>query len=330
VAVRQCFPEVFQWLLERVKPHRDAQDGRTADASQYAASWWLFGKTRPEIRRALVGLPRYIATVETAKHRVFQFLDAAIRPDNMLVAIASADPFHLGVLSSRIHVTWALAAGGTLEDRPRYNKTRCFDTFPFPEASPAQQASIGALAEELDGLRKRQLALHPDLTLTGLYNVLEKLKTGATLSEAERAINDKGLVATLKRLHDDIDSAVAAAYGWTADLADQDILVRLVALNRERWADEVAGKVRWLRPDFQTSRGVAAAGPAQTTLDVAAGTDTAARQPWPKTLPEQVQAIRAALAELGPAPSVEAVAAGFKNAKRDRVAEILQAMALMG
>ncbi|WP_216635724.1 hypothetical protein [Magnetospirillum moscoviense] len=103
-----------------------------------------------------------------------------------------------------------------------------------------------------------------------------------------------------------------------------------MALNRARWTDEVAGKVRWLRPDFQTSRAVAATGPAQTTLDVAAGTDTTARQPWPKTLPEQVQAVRAALAELDPAPSVEAIAARFKNAKRDRVAEILQAMALMG
>ncbi|MBF0324879.1 MAG: class I SAM-dependent DNA methyltransferase [Alphaproteobacteria bacterium] len=332
VTARQRFPEVYQWVLERVKPHRDAQDGRTADATQYAASWWLFGKTRPEIRRALSGLPRYIATVETAKHRVFQFLDAAIRPDNKLIAVASADPFHLGVLSSRVHVVWALAAGGRLGvgNDPVYVKSACFDTFPFPEASPAQQASIGALAEELDGLRKRQLALHPDLTLTGLYNVLEKLRKGEPLTEPDRVVNDKGLVSTLKRLHDDLDSAVAAAYGWTTDLADQDILTRLVALNRDRWADEVAGKVRWLRPDFQTSRAVAATGPAQTTLDVAAGTDTTARQPWPKTLPEQVQAVRAALAELDPAPSVEAIAARFKNAKRDRVAEILQAMALMG
>nr|WP_211103573.1 type IIL restriction-modification enzyme MmeI [Azospirillum sp. TSA2s] len=56
----------------------------------------------------------------------------------MLINIALSDGYSLGVLSSNIHVKWALAAGGTLEDRPRYNKTRCFDTFPFPNATPHQ------------------------------------------------------------------------------------------------------------------------------------------------------------------------------------------------
>ena len=68
-------------------------------------------------------------------------------------------------------MTWALATGGTLEDRPRYNKTRCFETFPFPDASDTQRAAIRALAEQLDAHRKRQQALHPRLTLTDMYNV---------------------------------------------------------------------------------------------------------------------------------------------------------------
>ncbi|MEW6253217.1 MAG: DNA methyltransferase, partial [Planctomycetota bacterium] len=122
--VRSRFPAVYQWLLERVKPERD-QNQRAS----YRDNWWIFGEPRRELRKALADLQRYIATVETAKHRTFQFLDAAIQPDNMLIAIASDDAFHLGVLSSRVHVVWALAMGGTLEDRPRYNKTRCFETF---------------------------------------------------------------------------------------------------------------------------------------------------------------------------------------------------------
>ena len=76
-----------------------------------------------------MGLACFIATVETTKHRIFQFMDAKIAPDNMLVVIAHDQPATLGVLSSRVHALWALAAGGTLEDRPRYNKTRCFETF---------------------------------------------------------------------------------------------------------------------------------------------------------------------------------------------------------
>ena len=69
----------------------------------------------------------------------------------------------MGVLSSRIHVTWALAAGGTLEDRPRYNKSRCFEPFPFPDASEPQRERIRFLGEQLDAHRKRQQEAHPNL-----------------------------------------------------------------------------------------------------------------------------------------------------------------------
>ena len=79
----------------------------------------------------------------------------------MLVNFALDDAFHLGVLSSRIHVSWALAAGGTLEDRPRYNKTRCFETFPFPETSEKLKERIRSLGESLNAHRKRQQEQHP-------------------------------------------------------------------------------------------------------------------------------------------------------------------------
>jgi hypothetical protein len=74
-----------------VKPERDQNNRAT-----YRDNWWIFGEPRRDLRPALAGLPRYIATVETAKHRLFQFLDASILPDNMLIAIASNDAFHLG------------------------------------------------------------------------------------------------------------------------------------------------------------------------------------------------------------------------------------------
>ncbi|CAA7623953.1 RNA-binding protein [Magnetospirillum sp. UT-4] len=164
-----------------------------------------------------------------------------------------------------------------------------------------------------------------------MYNVLVKLRAGLPLDDDDRAVNDKGLVNTLRQIHDRIDAAVADAYGWPVDLGDADILARVVALNKQRWEEEVAGKIRYLRPEFRTGR---AAAPAQTKLavevDQGAAEATADKAPWPKTLPDQVQAIRAALARLGEQPSVEAIARQFKGAKRDRVAEILQAMAVMG
>jgi SAM-dependent methyltransferase len=131
--VRESFPEIYQWVSERVRVERRAKGGRTKDASEYAENWWLFGKTRQGLRRALLGLSRYVATVETSKHRMFQFLDASVLPDNMLICVAHDDAFVLGVLSSRIHVTWALAAGGTSRGRQsEIQQNRLFRTFPLP------------------------------------------------------------------------------------------------------------------------------------------------------------------------------------------------------
>ncbi len=249
--LRQKFPEVYQHILTKVKPERDANR-----RASYAANWWVFGEPRRELRPALAGLLRYIVTVETAKHRVFVFLDGSILPDNMLVAVGSDDAFHLGVLSSGVHVTWALRAGGWLGvgNDPRYSKSRCFDPFPFPDCDDALKARIRTIGEELDAHRKARQAEHPGLTLTQMYNVLEKLKAGEALSADDERIREQGLVLILKEHHDRLDALVFEAYGWPATLTDEDILERLVALNTQRFIEEKTGNVRWLRPDYQIPR----------------------------------------------------------------------------
>ena len=171
--VRDRFPEVYQHLAERVKPERDLNN------EEYRrVNWWLFGRRNTVMRGFTKGLKRYVTTAETAKHRVFQFLEAAVLPDNTLVNFGTSDAFHLGVLSSRLHVTWTLRAGGWLGvgNDPRYSKSRCFDPFPFPVADPLIRAQIADAAEKIDRHRKDVQAAHPDITLTQMYNVLEKLR----------------------------------------------------------------------------------------------------------------------------------------------------------
>ncbi len=207
------FPTLFQHVVVHVKPERD-QNARDT----YRLNWWIFGEPRRDFRPALAGLPRYIATVETSKHRFFTFLDESILPDNMLVAISSDDALHLAVLSSSIHVIFALAAGGRLGmgNDPRYNKSRCFDPFPFPALEEGElKQRLRALGERLDAHRKRQQEQHPGLTLTGIYNVLQKLRTGEALGAKDKTIHDQGLVSVLKQIHDDLDAAVLEAYGWS-------------------------------------------------------------------------------------------------------------------
>ena len=183
--VRTRFPGVYQHVLTTVKPERDVN--REPSRKQF---WWRFGRRHTELRAALRDLRRYIATSETSKHRFFVFLDASILPDNMLVNIASSDAYVLGVLSSRIHVAWALAAGGRLGfgNDPRYNKTRCFEPFPFPDASEPQRVCIRLLGEQLDAHRKRCQEAHPNLTLTEMYNSLVELRAGQPLSAASQII----------------------------------------------------------------------------------------------------------------------------------------------
>jgi hypothetical protein len=241
----------------------------------------------------------------------------------MLVAIGSDDGFVLGVLSSSLHVAWTLAQGGTLEDRPRYTKSKCFDPFPFPAADDLQKQRIRAIAEDLDAHRKRVLAEHPHLTLTGLYNVLEKLRAGAhpaALSTEDRRVFDDGLVLILKEYHDKLDATVAAAYGWPADLSDSEILACLVALNAERAREESEGLIRWLRPDYQIPR----FGSAKEKLGLTGGAMRGA-QAEPKAGPKpsfptdnvaQTAAVMAALAASAVPIGAEALAAGFRQGRR--------------
>ncbi|HEX8408360.1 MAG TPA: DNA methyltransferase [Thermoanaerobaculia bacterium] len=331
--VRSRFREVYQWVLERVKPERDQnrRDGRRK-------RWWVFGEPNPKLRRMLQGLPRYIATSETAKHRTFVFLPASVLPDNMLVNIALDDAFFLGTLSSRIHVTWSLAAGGRLGvgNDPRYNKGVCFDPFPFPDPDEFTKQRIRNLGEQLDAHRKRQQEQHPDLTITGMYNVLEKLRSGEALTAKERKIHEQGLVSVLKQIHDDLDAAVFDAYGWPHNLTDEEILERLVALNRERAAEERRGIVRWLRPEFQNPSGAVAASQTAITVEQTAieGAVAAGDLPrWPKELREQVSAVRnlfIASQRDRASWTAEEVARAFRGARRTEVAAVVEALASLG
>jgi hypothetical protein len=294
----------------------------------------------PDFRNALVGLPRYIVTVETAKHRVFQFLDASILPDNKLLCIALADAYHLGVLSSRIHVAWALRAGGWLGvgNDPVYVKSKCFDPFPFPDPPEALKAQIREAAEDLDALRKRVQSEHSGLTLTQIYNVLEKLRAGVPLTPQEESIKDRGLVLILRELHDKIDALIAQAYGWPNDLPDEEILARLVALNAERAAEEKRGLIRWLRPDYQRAMaGViaeAAPRPEEEQLEAALVVEAGKEQKpsFPAADVERMAAVYAALARARAPQDARAIAATFRQGARVErpIERILKAWARVG
>jgi hypothetical protein len=327
--LQKDYPETYQHLLDRVKPVRE-HNPRAFKRER----WWIFGENQPGMRRAVKGLGRFIATTETAKHRVFEFLDGSVLTEGTVAAIALEEAFFLGVLSSRIHVVWALAAGGRLGigNDPRYNKTRCFEPFPFPDCSEAQRAEIRKHAETLDADRKRQRQQYPGLTTTDVYNVLEKVRSEEKLSESEMKVYDQGLVSALNQTHADLDAAVFDAYGWPADLSDDEIIERVVALNISRSVEERAGTVRWLRPEIQNPAGVSqgALDAGEAEVSTAAAAPSSAKSPWPAKPAEQASAVRSALAAQLTAMTPEQLAKTFSRAKVTRVAELLEILASLG
>lgn len=195
--------------------------------------WWQHERTRPELRRALRGLQRYLMTSRVATHRLFVWADVDTLPDSTVVAVASNDDFMFGTLNSTLHRVWAEATGSDLGvgDDPRYTNTTCFETFPFPECGEAAREEVRQWARHVEQLRQsllRNPAVHTP-TLTSLYNAVEHARTAR-----DTAAPTYALVLAQDRL----DQAVAAAYGWEWPLSDEQILERLLKLNLERAAAE--------------------------------------------------------------------------------------------
>jgi hypothetical protein len=137
---------------------------------------------------------------------------------------------------------------------PRYFKSKTFDPFPFPDPTAEKGRVIAELAEELDATRKAALAELPGLTMTELYNLRNSVRSSTELAREDRQRATAARAGIVNRLHEQLDAAVAAAYGWPSDLAPAEIVARLVALNTERAEEEATGQVRWLRPDYQIPR----------------------------------------------------------------------------
>jgi hypothetical protein len=324
------FPILFDLIRTRVKPDRDANHDRST-----RQNWWRFGRNREDLRAALAGLPRYVATVETAKHRTFTFLPAETAAEHSVVCIALDSAFYLGVLSAHPHVIWALAAGGRLGvgNDSRYQKAMTFDPFPFPDPPKHLRERIGLVAEALDQHRKDAIARDERVTMTGMYNVVEKLRTGETLTPKERAVHEIAACGVLRDLHDTLDQLVAEAYGWPWPMKREEVLERLVALHDERVEEEKRGIIRWLRPEYQIPRfggdGPAAPEPALDLPEPPAPEPAAAeKRPWPAGAIEQIGAAKAHVAAV-PATPAE-VAAAFAGAPVPLVARHLETLAMVG
>ena len=210
----------FEYVNENIRPRR--QENRD---SRFRTYWWRLGRSRVRFRETMKSLDRYIATPRVSKHRLFVWVSSDVLPDSAVVAVARGDDYSFGVLHSRIHEIWARSKGTQLrevESGFRYTPTSTFETFPFPEPTPEQKDKIADAAQRLNALRQGWLNPPPESisptqlkhrTLTNLYN---DPPTWLELS------------------HKSLDAVVFAAYDWSPEISDGEIVSRLLELNLAR------------------------------------------------------------------------------------------------
>ena len=242
---------LYEDPYEYLRGHQ--QEARGLNREERAAKrWWIHQRPRPEMRRKLANLDRFIATPEVSKHRIFEFLDARLLTSGSIYAIARDDYTSMGILHSRHHELWALRMGTSLEDRPRYTPTTTFETFPFPEGLtpniPAEQYATEPRAQEIAKAAKRLVELRDNWlnppewvrrvpeVVPGYPDRLVPVDAAAARELKKRTLTNlyNARPQWLANAHRDLDAAVAAAYGWPADISEDEILRRLLELNRAR------------------------------------------------------------------------------------------------
>ena len=239
----------FQHIQERVLPVR-AKNRRAS----YRKFWWRHVEPRQGMWKALRGLSRYIATPRVAKHRTFVWCHPRICPDTRIVVVARDDDTTFGILQSRFHEMWSLklCSWHGVGNDPTYNPTTIFRTFPFPEGlSPniaadeyaADPRSI-AIAEAAQSLvERRERWLNPPEWVEWIDEPVPGFPRHAVARSeaAEKELRKRTMTNLynarpqwLDDAHNAVDAAVAAAYGWTPDIAKDEALQALLELNRER------------------------------------------------------------------------------------------------
>ncbi len=221
----QGYPGAYRHIQRTVFAARQSASDRKTEAEKHR--WWQFVRPRPELHAALGSLKTVCVVSRVSPHLIVSRQPATHCFDGALMVFMFDEPYHFGVLQSRIHAVWAWARGSTLEARLRYTNTTIFETFPFPPLSPTryvpavrpagkQSDRVAKAAETFDRLRlaackQRQLGL------TKIHNELE--------AEAE--------ASPLRAAYDALNDAVTACYGFSDGIwrDEHETLKLLLGLN---------------------------------------------------------------------------------------------------
>jgi hypothetical protein len=233
------YPGCFRIIEEKVKPER-----MTNNRKERREKWWQYAEKCPALYRTIAGLGRVFVTARVSAHHFFGYVPNQQVFSDRLVVIGLTGWEMFALLSCTVHDAWAHRPGTTThETRNTYFPEQALETFPFPANLTQPLGQIG----ERYHAHRRQIMLDRQEGLTKTYN---------RFHDPDDTADD---IAKLRQLHVEMDQAVAAAYGWTdlnldhdfgatkqglrytvSELARREVLARLLTLNHERYAAEVA------------------------------------------------------------------------------------------
>ena len=250
--VETQWPDLIAIVKEKVKPGRDGQN-----IKDRRERWWQFAGKCPGLYAAIANRERVLVSPQTSTHRVFAFLTNGMVYDQTLILFPLETYAAFCALQSRPHGIWADFIGTSLEDRLRYTPSDCFETFPFPEGWEIHPALTAAGKEYYEFRAALMIECNEGMTKT--YNRFH-----------DPYVNDPEVVR-LREIHARMDRSVLDAYGWHdiptdceflldyeidetkwgrrkkpyryrwPDQVRDETLVRLLALNAERAAQEAGG-----------------------------------------------------------------------------------------
>jgi hypothetical protein len=191
-------------LLERVKllvkPARDSVQDDTGKGGHGKKYWWQFLDRCDPLMTALEPLERCLVTAAVTKHLVFAWQPKDRVLSNALFVFALDRWTHFACLQGRVHERWARLLSSSMRNDLRYAPTDCVETFPFPNPDPrAVIPALEDIGQRLYDFRAKYM-VDENVGLTITYN---RLKDPASTEPR---------ILELRKLHEDMDRAVLAAY----------------------------------------------------------------------------------------------------------------------
>ena len=233
-------------VVERVKPQRLALASRNSSGQGRARLWWRFSREVKELYDLIRGRDKVLVIARVSRTGAFVYVSPQQVLNEKLIVFVIPDAWAFPVLQSSLHLAWCWTYSSTLKGDLNYSQTDCFETFPFPKLTGGQRAPLGHCGDCYHETRRR-IMLSREEGLTKTYN---------RFHDPDETATD---IQELRDLHVQMDEAVAAAYGWTdiafrhgfhktkqgvrftiSEMARRVVLARLLKLNHELYAEEVA------------------------------------------------------------------------------------------